>query len=373
MKNLLLTISLLPFLSYSQYTMVPDPNFENFLENNGMGDGITNNGQVLTANIENVITLNLDSQIGVTNLTGIEDFQALEWFDFSYNLVEEVDLSQNTMLKTLGCTFNPLTSLDLSNNTQLEWISCQGNYLTSLLLSTANLMTVECFENQLTSLDVSNAPLLNHLDCNINQIAQLDVSGSPNLEQLIAWANAFTEIDVSNNQELTYLNLGGNHIESIDLSQNINLISFLAPYNAPLIHLDIRNGNNANMNGINVTGTNALKCVFVDDASATYLNNWYIDPFTTFVNNEAECDALNVPSFEKDRLVIYPNPTTGNLTVSSNKSAEYTITDVNGKTLKTGKFNLGLSRITIDELSAGLYFFKIRTDSETLTKKIVKQ
>ena len=41
----------------AQYTAIPDPNFEDFLEQNGMGDGIPNNGLVLTANIENVTTL----------------------------------------------------------------------------------------------------------------------------------------------------------------------------------------------------------------------------------------------------------------------------------------------------------------------------
>lgn len=373
-KVIFLLLSILSLnLSYSQYTMVPDPNFEDFLENNGMGDGVPNNGQVLTANIENVATLNLDSQIGVTDLTGIEDFLALEWFDFSYNLVEQVDLSQNSMLKTLGCTFNPLTTLDLSNNTRLEWISCQGNFLTSLLLSTANLITVECFENQLTSLDVSNAPLLTHLDCNINQIQQLDVSGSPDLEYLIAWANALTEIDVSNNTQLTYLNVGGNDIESIDLSQNSNLISFLAPYNGPLIYLDIRNGNNVNMNGINVTGTDALKCVFVDDASANYLDDWYIDPFTTFVNNEAECDALGTQEFVKTTFKIYPNPANTYLTISSKIEGELSLFSAQGKQVQTGLLNLGLSKVSMEVLSNGMYFLRISTNEGVWVEKIIKK
>ena len=120
---------------------------------------------MLTANIENVITLDLNSQIGVIDLIGIEDFIALEWLDFSYNLVEQVDLSQNSMLKTLGCTFNPLTSLDLSSNTHLEWLSCQGSQLTSLLLNSQMLVVVEYFENYLTSLDLSNVPSLIEIDC----------------------------------------------------------------------------------------------------------------------------------------------------------------------------------------------------------------
>ena len=40
---------------YNTYTYVPDDNFENYLEANGMGDGIALNDTVLTSNINTVI------------------------------------------------------------------------------------------------------------------------------------------------------------------------------------------------------------------------------------------------------------------------------------------------------------------------------
>jgi len=100
MKNLLVLIvgCLMVNQTYAQWTAVTDPNFEAFLEDNGMGDGIPNNGQVLTANIENVTVLDLPSSAEVSDLTGIEDFSALEFLDFSANNVASVDLSQNTAL-----------------------------------------------------------------------------------------------------------------------------------------------------------------------------------------------------------------------------------------------------------------------------------
>jgi len=94
----------------AQYTAIPDPIFENYLENTGMGDGIPNNGLVLTANINTVTTLDLPSFYGLTDLTGIEDFIALEFLDFSYNNVSSIDLSQNTALSIVGCAFNSLTT-----------------------------------------------------------------------------------------------------------------------------------------------------------------------------------------------------------------------------------------------------------------------
>ena len=55
MKNFIFTITFIfcfSFNSNCSKTYVPDDNFENYLESNGMGDGITNNDSVLTSNID---------------------------------------------------------------------------------------------------------------------------------------------------------------------------------------------------------------------------------------------------------------------------------------------------------------------------------
>ncbi|MCG2418646.1 hypothetical protein K8089_06390 [Aequorivita sp. F47161] len=103
MKNLFLLILFFPAITYAQYTAVPDPNFENFLEANGMGDGVPGNGQVLTANIENVIDLVLPFNGNITDITGIEDFISLENLDASFNNIATVDLSANLLLENVVC------------------------------------------------------------------------------------------------------------------------------------------------------------------------------------------------------------------------------------------------------------------------------
>ena len=98
-------------------TYVPDDAFEAYLEANTMGDGILNNNFVLTANIESVISLNIDGMTGA-NLIGIEDFIALQNLDCSNNPnISSLDLSKNSALTSLICNNNSsLTNLDLSNN-----------------------------------------------------------------------------------------------------------------------------------------------------------------------------------------------------------------------------------------------------------------
>jgi hypothetical protein len=356
----------------AQYTLVPDPVFEDFLETNGMGDGVPDNGQVLTANIESVTGLDVTSFLGVTDLTGIEDFTALDFLNVAFNDLTQLDLSQNTELRVFGCRFNSLTSLDLSNNTKLEYLAAESNNLTSLILNSDYLTIIECNENQLTSLDVSQCPALINLNCSINGITSLDISQNTELEVLTCWANGLSGLDTSNNLLLRYLGCSDNGITNLDLSQNINLEALLALYNSLLSYLDLRNGNNANMT-VNTFGTDDLQCIFVDDSSAPYLDDWFKDPFTTFVNNEAECDALGVESFTKDSWSVYPNPAKDYIFISSQEPLHFVLTSANGIQVKTGEIGLGLSKISLVNLSNGLYFIITYTKDTSSAKKIIKQ
>jgi hypothetical protein len=116
MRKLLLILFCLPFIGFGQLTYVPDDNFENYLETNGMGDGISLNDSVLTSNINTISQLH-PYNLNILDLTGIEDF---------------------TALISLICINNQLTSLDLSNNLNLLVVSAHNNLLTTVDLRNGN-------------------------------------------------------------------------------------------------------------------------------------------------------------------------------------------------------------------------------------------
>lgn len=382
--------------AFCQYTAIPDPNFEAFLEANGMGDGIDNNGLVLTENINTVITLDLPSFAGITDLTGIEDFVAVEFLNFSFNQVISINLSQNLNLKIFGCAFNNISSLDLSNNTQLEWVAAMGNpSLSSLLLNSASLHTLEVFECNLSVLDLSQCPNLTFIDCHSNQLSILNITQCTSLTEVIAWSNLLTTLDTSQNNMLEHLSLASNmfttinlfnntelriislsnntNLTNLDISNNSSLTSVACSSNPNLEFIDIRNGNNENINQFSAGNNNSLSCVFVDDASASYLDDWTVGNNTVFVNDESECEELNTATFNENIFRMYPNPTHDFITVSIIYSATYTLINANGKQLKTGMLTEGLNKISLSNLSSGLYFLKIYTVSGVATKKIIKE
>ena len=110
----------------SQYTAIPDKNFEQALIELGYDDTV--NGKVLTANISNVDSLYLQKK-KIKDLKGIEAFTALTHLNCGWNQLTSLDLSKNTALTSLDCYNNQLTSLDIGNNTALKYLGCSKNNL----------------------------------------------------------------------------------------------------------------------------------------------------------------------------------------------------------------------------------------------------
>ena len=147
-----------------QKTYVPDDNFERKLRFLGYDSGELDD-YVFTENIKKVTKLKLDEE-DIKDLTGIEDFVALEELYCSINQLTSLDVSKNTALKKLWCYDNQLIRLDVSKNRDLVKLNCINNKLTSIDVSKNTALTfLGCDNNQLTHFDIpKNTDLLVSLD-----------------------------------------------------------------------------------------------------------------------------------------------------------------------------------------------------------------
>ena len=75
-------------------------------------------------------------------------------------------------------------------------------------------------------------------------------------------------------------------------------------------------------------------------------------------------------------IVVYPNPTSGMITInlgSMSKSIEVTVMELNGKLVKSEKYsNSNNVRMDISNLSDGMYFVTVKSDNELKQVKVVK-
>lgn len=150
----------------------PDENFLLALQDS-YPDGLT-----AEAAIEVTSLVIIDK--GISDLTGIELFPALEYLYADRNQLTEMDISNNPMLVYVSCGVNQLSALDVIKNPALEELFCQNNQITDLDLSgNPYLRNLVCFGNELKILDLSQNAELESLSCRGNHLATLDLSANP--------------------------------------------------------------------------------------------------------------------------------------------------------------------------------------------------
>lgn len=246
-------------------TNIPDTAFEQALIDLGYDDII--DGSVVTLNIISVDSLTLNNK-NISSLEGIADFQNLLYLDCYGNQLNNLDLSQNTMLSYLVCSENQLTNLDVSQNTALSSLYCAYNQLTNLdINNNSSLSYLFCQYNQLTSLDVSNKIQLKSIICVHNQLTNLDLNNCDSLQNVFCAHNLLTELDFSSNLLLSGFTCDSNQLTSLDLSSNINL-TFGACFSNNIECMNLKNFNVSDGSFWAFDNPN-LNCVQVDNP-----NDW---------------------------------------------------------------------------------------------------
>ena len=277
----------------------------------------------MLASITNVTSIDV-SNSGITNLSGIEYFTALETLICKGNVLTTINLSSNTVLKYLDCSNNPLATLDVSKNILLTELYCNGIAIKLNKINNAKTSVT----TQLTVLDLSNNLFLTKLNCSNNQLVSLDVSKNTLL----------TDIDCSNNS---------------------------------LQNLNVSNGNNTKMLNVNFKSNSSLSCIKVDDA--VYSNtNWAGAKDATAIYSKTAC-TLGVGDVVSDKISIYPNPVKGQLHIDNIVLEKVTVYDALGKLIKTIKFTNASESNTVDlnGLTKGVYFIYLQSQGANSARKII--
>jgi Leucine-rich repeat (LRR) protein len=271
----------------------------------------------------------------IADLTGIEDFTALNY---------------------LECTFNQLTNFDVSQNNSLTYLDCSGNNLTSLDVSSNTALTyLVCYSNQLTFLDISNNTALTLLSFSNNQIISLDLSNNTFLTDLYCEYNQLTSLDVSNNTVLIRLHCFFNQLEC----------------------LNIKNGNNNNMIIFLADANPNLTCIEVDDPTWATQNWTNVDAGVTFSTNcnyPLGCFNINPNSVQEipHSISLYPNPTNENITISIdnfNGNIQTQVYDLIGNRLQISNE----TTISLRDYARGIYLLKVSYGDKVEEMKVIKE
>lgn len=293
----------------AQVTAIPDASFERRLIDLGIdSDGVIN-GQVCTCDIENIRQLKIEDCFWMTDITGIQDFENLERLTVKQTMITAIDLSHNRKLRELNCGNNSLQALDVSNNTMLRELHI-GNY------------------------SANDGPM--------------------------------------------------NYIQEIDLSANSHINFFTAINMLEFKRLNLRNGNNnPNMKiiisynpDIPVSGAANHVCIEVDNVQLARSGRapyryWDIDCNNISYSYTDNC-LLDTAHFEKASVVMYPNPASDVVYITSpDVILDVEIYNLQGQLLKSNTINERDISTNVSALASGNYVVAVKTNKGTSAQKLI--
>ena len=312
-KVLTLTIALLTLFSYAQYTSIPDSNFEQALIDLGIDSEGTLDGQVLTADIIGVTTLNVSSK-GITDLTGIQAFSALETLHCYSNVqLQTLNVFNNTALTEIRSYNCDITSLTLPNNNSLQYLSIGNNNLSGLDVSAYPSLTyLSCgnnIGNSIGNLDLSSNPNLITLWCQNAGITNLDLSQCTNLDLLVCYDNSLSSLDLSANTALSNIRC---------YSSGINTLTFSNSNYNSLLYLDCSDNPIGSLDASVFPNLVTLYCAVNNLSTIDVSNLTSLIDFGLWDNNLTSLDLSNNASLE----YVEPGSNTNlsNLTLPNNKT-----------------------------------------------------
>ncbi|SFC99378.1 T9SS type A sorting domain-containing protein [Algibacter pectinivorans] len=83
------------------------------------------------------------------------------------------------------------------------------------------------------------------------------------------------------------------------------------------------------------------------------------------------CSSLSIKDVEKPELKIYPNPTKNELNIKSKTSGVISITDLNGRLIKSFNHKNNTSKFDTAKISNGAYVLRFETDNIKVTKRLI--
>lgn len=157
------------------------------------------------------------------------------------NKVSSIDLTNNDLLIALNLYMNPIKTLDVTNQTGLQELDCSYCELTELdVTKNTKLLSLQCYGNELTTLDLSQLPELLELNARVNKLTGVDFTNNPKLQVVNVTNNELSTIDVAHLTDLVSLEAAGNKLTTLDVSKNTQL-QVLGVGNNKLTELNLDN------------------------------------------------------------------------------------------------------------------------------------
>tara|TARA_B100001057_G_scaffold331021_1_gene331342 strand:- start:225 stop:2672 length:2448 start_codon:yes stop_codon:yes gene_type:complete len=276
-----------------------------YFNNNSIGPNNTISGVLDLSNSVNIEKVFGGGSVGGNSITNIifnnDDNYTLTQLYLGGNPISNIDLTKLHALEILSLPDAPLNSLDLSSNTMLTELSF-GLYSYEEYMGLTNTLSDTI---PISNIDLSSNTLLTTLRFWNTQITTLDISSLSNLITLDVRNNLLNSINTNGALNLQYFTCFNNQLTSLDLSTNNNLYN-LQCFDNQLTSLDLSNNlllnyldcSNNQLTSLDISG-NTLGLFY----SSNPPSGWANTPQNSLDNPDLYC-------IDVDSAFMFANPWT---------------------------------------------------------------
>lgn len=284
------------------------------------------------------------STINVTYPNGGETFDANYWKNITWTSTGTVSNVNIEISDDGGITWKRMAYAVANNN--------------SFIINIPNSTSAQCL------IKVTNAENLNISDVSDNFFTVQLQPNFPTIEVL--FPNGGETITPGSTETVTWSSLG------FSTDVGIRITTDEGANWTTLVSSTANDGNE----DITMPSIFSEKClIWVYEATVdAYVNQASAFPLDVSDNLfRLDTITVNIPSnfsnSNSDIVKIYPNPTTGKITIGAEGIEKIEVMNLQGKQIYSGKEN----EIDLSQEPDGIYIIKVITDKQTLTRKLIKQ
>ncbi|MCP4310787.1 MAG: T9SS type A sorting domain-containing protein [Bacteroidetes bacterium] len=345
--------------------------------------------------------IGLECQGNKLGSLNVKNNVALTYLDCQSNLLTDLDISNNELLLFLGCGGNQLDVLDFSANVALKTIDCSSNQLTKLDLTANTVLTeLRCYDNNLAYLDISNQTLIERMDASANQLLTIDLSNFKGCD----WFTCISLQDMPTLQQVCITDINFSYLISITGSPNAIFTTECRDVVAPVLTVEeliedkdsvmvicseegivymVPENTEMDLELIRQAAIDSLEVyaeIPANMAVLTYPNGFYWFYARDTTGNLSEHSSMTIQwvgvenEFSR-QIRIFPNPVSDQLSVLCPESTSLAIEIVspNGQTIYRGVTDDASYNIDFSGFESGIYIIKIRSGSNFVVRKLIRQ
>jgi uncharacterized repeat protein (TIGR01451 family) len=306
MKKLLLFLLLCTGIANAQVINFTDANLKAALlaptnAKDLLGNPITtvdanSDGDIDVSEAQDILELDI-SGAGITDFSGIENFNAMKQFSCLNNLMIDLDLTGLTAVEVVNCSGNANLGIIYASGLQHVYnIDYTNNpNLANLDISDCPLMgVVNITENTFSALDISNSGVMG-ININSTSFSAIDFTGCNSLTNIVIWNSQLPTISFQNLPGLTQITLSGNLLLS-----NINVT------NCP--NLNYLYCNESNLSSLDFTNMQGLQYLFCSDNHFTTLDVSSLTHLIQLACMNNQLQSLYMKNGQNESLAVAGNP-----------------------------------------------------------------